>query len=229
MYPESEMAPLTNAIATATDALNDGEATVESIIAARETLLTAVENFAPAANQPDAEKSYTFQLRLDGETPLYMNLTESGITIAETATALKFVVADVAGQFYLATDAGEPLYVGLAGNNEWSMSTAAEKKAAWTFSALGDNAYRINNLTTAGRFVGTNAADKAAGSYCYADKLTSNGNVDWIITEYNPIPTGVAGIKTDDRKSVIYDLSGRKVEKMVKGVYIINGKKVTVK
>ena len=229
MYPESEMAPLTNAIATATDALNDGEATVESIIAARETLLTAVENFAPAANQPDAEKAYTFQLRLDGETPLYMNLTESGITIAETATALKFVVADVAGQFYLATDAGEPLYVGLAGNNEWSMSTAAEKKAAWTFSALGDNAYRINNLTTAGRFVGTNAADKAAGSYCYADKLTSNGNVDWIITEYNPIPTGVAGIKTDGRKSVIYDLSGRKVEKMVKGVYIINGKKVSIK
>ena len=229
MYPESEMAPLTNAIATATVALNDGEATAESIIAARETLLTAVENFAPAANQPDAEKAYTFQLRLDGETPLYMNLTESGITIAETATALKFVVAEVAGQFYLATDAGEPLYVGLAGNNPWSMSTAAEKKAAWTFSALGDNAYRINNLTTAGCFVGTNAADKAAGSSCYADKLTSNGNVDWIITEYKPIPTGVAGIKTDDRKSVIYDLSGRKVEKMVKGVYIINGKKVTVK
>jgi hypothetical protein len=64
------------------------------------------------------------------------------------------------------------------------MSALPEKKAVWTFTALPDGAYRINNLVTAGRFVGTNAADKTAGTSCYADKQEKNGNVDWIITEY---------------------------------------------
>ncbi len=182
MYPESEMAPLTNAIATATDALNDAEATKESLNTATEALNAFVAAFAPAFNAPDADKLYTFQLRLDGENPLYMNLGE-GITIAEEATALKFIATENAGQYYLANE-DETLFVGLAGGNAWTMSTAAEKKAAWTFTALGEGAYRINNLVTVGRFVGTNAGEKTAGSTCYADKQTSNGNVDWLIAEY---------------------------------------------
>lgn len=229
MYPASEIAPLTTAIATATDALNDAEATKESITDATTVLNAAVEAFAPQATQPDAEKLYTFKLRLDGETPLYMNLTADGISIAEEATALKFVTTDAAGQFNLA-NADETLFVGLAGGNAWTMSTAADKKAAWTFTALGEGAYRINNLVTAGRFVGTNAAEKEAGSPCYADKLTSNGNVDWIIAEYTPTPVGIKGFAIDDKKAAIYDLSGRKVEKIQRGgVYIIDGKKVSVK
>ncbi|MBR0274534.1 MAG: hypothetical protein IJQ59_10690 [Bacteroidaceae bacterium] len=229
MYAESEIAPLTTAIATATDALNDAEATKESINTAKDALTAFVETFAPQATLPDAEKSYTFQLRLDGETPLYMNLTADGITIAEEATALKFVTTDAAGQFNLA-NADETLFVGLAGGNAWTMSTAADKKAAWTFTALGDGAYRINNLVTAGRFVGTNAAEKEAGSPCYADKLTSNGNVDWIIAEYDETAVGIKGFATDDKRAAIYDLSGRKVEKIQRGgVYIIDGKKVSVK
>lgn len=229
MYPASEIAPLTTAIATATDALNDAEATKESITDATTVLNAAVEAFAPQATQPDAEKLYTFKLRLDGETPLYMNLTADGISIAEEATALKFVTTDAAGQFNLA-NADETLFVGLAGGNAWTMSTAADKKAAWTFTALGEGAYRINNLVTAGRFVGTNAAEKEAGSPCYADKLTSNGNVDWIIAEYTPTPVGIKSFAIDDKKAAIYDLSGRKVEKIQRGgVYIIDGKKVSVK
>ncbi|MDE6000656.1 MAG: DUF4859 domain-containing protein, partial [Bacteroidaceae bacterium] len=84
--------------------------------------------------------------------------------------------------------------VGLAGGNAWTMSTAAEQKAAWTFTALGNGEYNINNLVTAGRFVGTNAAEKTAGSPCYADKLPSNGNVVWIIEEYVANVPTFAGI-----------------------------------
>lgn len=38
-----------------------------------------------------------------------------------------------------------------------------------------------------------------------------------------------AELATDNAELVIYDLTGRRVEKMVKGVYIVNGKKVLVK
>ncbi|MBR0046738.1 MAG: hypothetical protein IJP75_07665 [Bacteroidaceae bacterium] len=134
----------------------------------------------PTPTAPDPEKTYTFQLKLDGETPLYMNLAEAGITIAEEATPMAFVATETEGQYNLV--AGE-YYVGLAGSDNWTMSTAADNKAAWTFTALSDGTYRINNLVTVGRFVGTNAADKEAGKPCYADKQTSNGNVDWIIEE----------------------------------------------
>ena len=143
--------------------------------------VNAVTMPTPTAPNPDA--TYTFQLRVEGETPLYMALAEEGITISETPTSLQFVEnEEAAGQYYLVDEDGD-FYVGLAGGNAWTMSTAADQKAAWTFTALTDGAYRINNLVTVGRFVGTNAADKTAGSPCYADKQTSNGNVDWIIKE----------------------------------------------
>ena len=44
-------------------------------------------------------------------------------------------------------------------------------------------------------------------------------------TYYN-VETAIREISADADKTVIYDLSGRRVEKMVKGIYIVNGKKV---
>lgn len=183
--PTAAFNTFAEAVAAAKAVNEDAEATAEAIQNAVTALAEATEAYNQAAvNTPDPEKLYTFQLKLDGETPLYMNLTEGGITIAEKATPLSFVATENAGQFNLVSD-GE-LYVGLAGGNAWTMSTAADKKAAWTFTALGNGEYNINNLVTPGRFVGTNAADKTAGTSCYADKQTSNGNVDWIIAEYVP-------------------------------------------
>ena len=190
MYAASEVEPLTAAIATA-QAAYDAAESKEAVEAATADLNAFVAAFAPAMTKPAADKLYSFQLRLDGETPLYMALAEGGITIAEKATALKFIETETEGQFNLSNEDGT-LFVGLDGGNAWTMSTTVDKKAAWTFTALPDGAYRINNLVTAGRFVGTNASEKAAGSPCYADKKTDNGNVDWLIAEYAPEP-----VKTD--------------------------------
>ena len=41
--------------------------------------------------------------------------------------------------------------------------------------------------------------------------------------------TGIEGVEAENGEQVIYDLSGRRVAKAVKGLYIINGKKVFVK
>ena len=44
------------------------------------------------------------------------------------------------------------------------------------------------------------------------------------------VAVGIKGIKAASENAAIYDLSGRKVEKMVKGgIYIVNGKKVSFK
>ena len=42
-------------------------------------------------------------------------------------------------------------------------------------------------------------------------------------------PTGIESVESENGAQVIYDLSGRRVAKAVKGLYIINGKKVYVK
>ena len=227
-YAASEIEPLTQAIATAQAAFDAAESEA-AVIAATEALTAFLSTFAPAITAPDANKAYTFQLRLDVETPLFMSLAESGISIQEVATPVKFIEAENAGQFYLA-DETSTFFVGLAGTNAWTMSTSADQKAAWTFTALADGAYRINNLVNAGRFVGTNAADKEAGKPCYADKLPNNGNVDWIIAEYNGVTDGIKSLNTENQMAnEIFNMNGQKVMKAQKGLYIINGKKVIVK
>ena len=46
----------------------------------------------------------------------------------------------------------------------------------------------------------------------------------------NGAPVGIKAIATEGEKADIYDLSGRKVEKVQRGgIYIINGKKVSMK
>ena len=47
---------------------------------------------------------------------------------------------------------------------------------------------------------------------------------------FNGSATGIDHIATDaDTTKSVYDLSGRRVNKAIKGIYIVNGKKVLVK
>ena len=189
LKPQAAYDEYADAVAAAEDLLA-GEPTAAQINDAISAIDEKAAAFAAApVTAPDADKLYTFELKLGGETPLYMNLTADGITIAEAPTPLKFIATENANQYNLSDEEGN-LFVGLAGGDAWTMSTAVDKKAAWTFTALGEGAYRINNLVTVGRFVGTNSKDKDADNPCYADKKTDNGNVDWIIAEYvAPAPT----------------------------------------
>jgi hypothetical protein len=51
------------------------------------------------------------------------------------------------------------------------------------------------------------------------------------LTEEEKTPTGIVRVETyeDGNQGVIYDLSGRRVEKASRGLYIIDGKKVLIK
>jgi hypothetical protein len=47
------------------------------------------------------------------------------------------------------------------------------------------------------------------------------GNMD-----IDVVATGISSIEADEKANTIFDLSGRRVQKAQKGVYIVNGKKV---
>lgn len=227
MYAESEIAPLTQAIADA-QAAYDARESEDAVNAAAATLTAFLSTFAPVLTAPDADKAYTFQLRIDGEKPLYMKLSENGITIEEEATPMKFIAAEQPNQYYLA-NLDNTLFVGLAGGNAWTMSATAEQKAAWAFTAMPDGAYRICNLVTTGRFVGTNSNDQEAGKPCYADKLPSNGNIDWIIADASGITDNIQQLNAGEHNHTIFTLSGQMVTEPKKGLYIVNGKKMVIK
>ena len=47
---------------------------------------------------------------------------------------------------------------------------------------------------------------------------------------FDDVTTGIEGIEVNDGgKTAIYDLSGRRVSRMTKGFYIVNGKKMLIK
>ena len=69
-------------------------------------------------------------------------------------------------------------------------------------------------------------------SYTATYVFVKNGTTDAVVLKVNLVydyPDGVNGIASDTEKAAIYDLSGRRVEKAQKGIYIINGKKFMVK
>ena len=54
---------------------------------------------------------------------------------------------------------------------------------------------------------------------------------NFTLTHYsNKKDSGVADIMADDEQpEIIYDLLGRRVEKVTKGIYVVGGKKVVIK
>ncbi len=64
----------------------------------------------------------------------------------------------------------------------------------------------------------------AKWAFVYDGKaVVINVNIDFVTT------VGINGIQADGKNVVIYDLQGRKLQKAVKGIVIVNGKKIMVK
>lgn len=97
----------------------------------------------------------------------------------------------------------------------------------------------LGDAANATSFVVT-ASTATQDGFClqYADKSYLNGQAglvkSWtgndagstlLLEKYDPEVTGIETITTN-AETVIYDLSGRRVEKMEKGIYIVNGKKI---
>jgi hypothetical protein len=182
LIPQTAVDAYSEVVAAQQAVYDNADATVEDIQQAIEALKEAAATYAASASQPKADAKYTFQQKQSG---LYLslyadkdeegNVTASGVRLAEEAQPLTFEPTD--GGYYL-TD-GE-LYVGLAGNNNWTMSALADKKTVITVAVLADGYYTLNQVKGS---IGTDGTD--VGAACYADKSVAKvgDRAEWMIAE----------------------------------------------
>ena len=151
---------------------------IDAAIAAIEAAQTVEEVEAvemPSVKLPAEDQAYLLSLATSKGT--FRLNTSEGIKIAEEGTPV-FLIAQDNGTYALATIGGE--YVNYAGGDTWTLAATADAYG-WTIAALADGGYTIAGKSG---FLGTNTSDgNAAGSSCYGDKKTSNGNYIWNIEE----------------------------------------------
>ncbi len=135
----------------------------------------AVEAAMPTPTLPDPEKQYTFQQKASG---LYMSLND-GVKLAAKAYPMSWVATE--GGWYIKN---EDLYVGLAGSNNWDMSTASDKKLVITPAAVTADGVVYYTLSEVKGMIASDGTE--AGSACYADKSVakSGDKAYWTIAEY---------------------------------------------
>lgn len=184
----------------------------------------------------------------------YFNSTEA-FTMPAGATGYVWNAGNIAGVYDPAADvpANEPLVIKAAAGNYalWFTSSTEETYKSYGMNELegtdvetaipDDDAYFYGlslNASHDPASVGfywmnatgaafTNGAHKA---YLKLDKSTPAGSQAVNGFPFNGTTTGIEQIEAGaDAKNAIYDLSGRRVNKAAKGIYILNGKKVLVK
>ena len=192
---------------------------------AAEALNKAIEAYHQAdVNTPEEGITYVFRQKASG---LYLavNAEEDKVYISEKEQAFTWTATE--GGYYLHNEEG---FVGLAGGNDWTMSALEEKALVITATPVyvdGEIYYTLNEKNGV---IGTDdVTDKAN---CWADKSLSGigDRALWTIKKAGSSEIGdataIEGVEEAEKKEVIFDLSGRRVSKAQKGIYIINGKKV---
>lgn len=169
--PVSALETYNAAIAAAKAVDGNAEATTEELVAAAETLTAATAAFL-ATPVNALGKTCMIKHNASGN---FLSL-DGGVKIEAEQTPITFEAA-ADGKYYIANANGE--YVCYKGDNKWTLIVSAEKKDAWTITAVGEGLYTISGTN------GYIASDNVnAGSSCYGDKKVDNPNGQWIITEY---------------------------------------------
>ncbi len=113
----------------------------------------------------------------------------------------------------------EEATVSLTENGEVVATAGAEVKA-------GEEVEITLNMSYTEAQAGThvyNVKENVSGTeYQYSARVT-------VLTEAEWIATGISEAKSEQQQREVYTLGGQRVEKAVKGLYIVNGKKVVVK
>ncbi|MBR3615497.1 MAG: chitobiase/beta-hexosaminidase C-terminal domain-containing protein, partial [Bacteroidaceae bacterium] len=149
------------------------------------------------------------------------DLTEAAyyaITLEEAAEAGTYYIKDVNGNYIYTSS----MY-GTSGP-KLSSNGAYTPKSSWTITIAEDE----NSTATIVSEGLTLVYDTAAGAFKVTESV-SDGMV--LPTFYGTKATGVENVVTNGEAiESIYDLQGRKIEKVTEGgIYIVNGKKVLVK
>lgn len=98
-----------------------------------------------------------------------------------------------------------------------------------TAKAADASIYTLQNKSTHGIGMYKYNGANIQGFRAYLP-YTAPAGVNALRMVFDDVTTGIEGIEVNDGgKTAIYDLSGRRVSRMTKGLYIVNGKKVFIK
>lgn len=104
-----------------------------------------------------------------------------------------------------------------------SVDNSGELKGSFTNKAIGADKYKLAKLSGGDVVFGkTSEAATVAAFRSYIDTSVSVKALSLVLND----GTGIATLTSEKEDATAYDLSGRRVQKMTKGVYIVNGKKV---
>ena len=219
--------------------LEAGEVILEKSLVEQAALTVDAINAATAAindveeltiNLPVEGKYYRFQGACEASLAGYYitgHTNADGGRIALTADADDSTIFYYAEGKLKAVESGK--YIGLS-STHWtfadSTNVEAIKPASTITFAASPRKAGTYTIKSADRYMHYTVYQQTVQvNRCEEDTDAAH---DWYITEVEKNPTGVERVVVEEA-TVIYDLLGRRVEKMEKGIYIVNGKKVLVK
>ena len=159
------------------------------------------------------------------ETPLALvNVTVGEDVMADLSSIVAspedMIKVNYDGQFYYQ---GTPIIVDAEGNDA---SEYFQFVSGLDFDGSNSYIFMAQNWEGAAAPAGTYTITLAKASFL--EMMSWKAPAEDIVLTVKILPTGIEYVEAD-AEAVIYDLSGRRVTKMTRGIYIVNGKKVYVK
>ena len=165
-----------------------------------------------AVEMPEGVTAYS--AAVDGSSVKLNKIAEGGETLAANTPCVVYSESEVNETF-----------------EDWGLATTASYSAdaltgayALTAVAANDGKYMLQNGTNGIAFYLVDKAAHIGANRCY---LTAPAGTEIKALVFDTEADAIQNIEVaGENKATIYDLSGRKVSKAQKGLYIVNGKKV---
>ena len=210
-------------------AWSDGDASVWQIVPA--TDIEVALNTVDGASYATVYLPFPVQVPGDGVTKLYtgeiagnlLNMTaQNGVVPAETGYVLCNTSAAASTTLTISSEAGS-----ISGNNHLQGTltgiTFSDNRSSYLVLGKGISSQKIGFYTPSANLtaIGQNKA--------YLD-ASAVGSESAIALNFDDVTTGISLTEVNGENAPVYDLSGRRVQRTVKGgLYIQNGKKYIVK
>lgn len=128
---------------------------------------------------------------------------------------------------------GGVLLTGVAVNNTTPGTTEVESTTYMQGTYTGISMYNKYGLTPSGKIMKGGSSSDLKGFHAYFTNVappTGESRVGFVIEDEEGGTTDLGFVKMfDENAKDVYTLSGQKVEKASKGIYIVNGRKVVIK
>lgn len=190
--------------------------------------------------EPEPTQEHFYKMQLVEDNSLYFGMTTelydgnddnviSGafLTDSESATIITLKEGSSANTVII-TDAESHYTLGIATSKYWNFTTTDAAEWTMTEGADGSVSFTISNVGGTGATGYWKVDEMVEGGYLYTDGKSAT--LHWNLIEVDD-PDAIRALSTNSHKrsNLIFNLQGQQLQKLQKGLNIINNKKVLVK